>query len=396
MLRMWLELMKKNFPRLRDLSLLSTTTEEMDLVRPEALLAPDLRNLLLHGIGPPKGFSFPFSAFALSTLSLTHIGASCYLSPGHLVTQLQCLPFLEDLSIGFAIPIPLPSSAGDLLSAPIPPVTLPTLRRFTFRGVDIYLENLVAQINTPFLERLSITLLFDLTFTLVNLTEFIRRTEGFELVVSRVIFKKDGPSIHMGDYKRGIRKLSLYVHCGPLDWQMDSATRVFSALGNVVATVEELTLDPNVDEVASDWENALEDTLWHELLLPFTSVRELHIGFSLTFQLCQALQSDDEGMVLPELQQLEVSLKDIHATEALSGFIDARESVGRRIYLLAPRGEYEDGANRLQKFLAARSNPTQKLNYVRELEDAVTYERKEKDMWRARALALEAQLCDGS
>ena len=47
----------------------------------------------------------------------------------------------EDLSIGFATPIP-PSSEDELLPAPITPVTLPTLRRLTFRGEDVYLNNL--------------------------------------------------------------------------------------------------------------------------------------------------------------------------------------------------------------------------------------------------------------
>ena len=50
--------------------------------------------------------------------------------------------------------------------------------------MDIYLDNLVAQINTPFLERLGVTLYFDIVFTLVNLTEYIHRTEGFGLDVS--------------------------------------------------------------------------------------------------------------------------------------------------------------------------------------------------------------------
>jgi hypothetical protein len=55
-LRMWLELMNKLLPRMRDLSLLSTT-EEMSLVLPELLQAPDLRHLSLHGISLPKGLS---------------------------------------------------------------------------------------------------------------------------------------------------------------------------------------------------------------------------------------------------------------------------------------------------------------------------------------------------
>jgi hypothetical protein len=151
-LRMWLELMNKHFSRLRDLSLFSTTTEETSLVLPELLQAPDLRHLSLHGVGLPNRSPLS-SMISLSILSLTHIQGCCYFPPGHLVTQLRGLPYLEELSIGFAVPIPLPNSEGNLFSSPTPPVImLHTLRRLTFRGEDDYLDDLVAQINTPLLK----------------------------------------------------------------------------------------------------------------------------------------------------------------------------------------------------------------------------------------------------
>ena len=49
---------------------------------------------------------------------------------------------------------------------------------------------------------------------------------------------------------------------------------------------------------------------------------------------------------------------------------------------------------RLQNTLAARRSRKRKLEYQRELEDAIEDERKEKEMWRARALVLEALLRD--
>ena len=335
-LRMWLKPMNKLFPRLGDLSVLSTTIEEMNLVLPETFQAPDLRRLSLHGIGLSRGLSLLSCVIALSTLSLTHIGASCYFPPGHLVTQLQSLPHLEELSIGFAIPIPLPSSEGELLPPPIPPVTLPSLRRFTFRGVDVYLESFVAQINTPRLERLSLTLLFDLAFTLVNLTEFIGRTEEFRCLVAKVIFNKDGPCIN--DEHQGIRKLSLRVNCKPLDWQMDSMTQVCSALAGVLSTVEELTLDLDVDGIPSDWENTLDNTVWHELLLPFVGVKKLRISSSLSLQLSQALEAVSGGLLalelLPELQELEI-YPGIYSDSAslFSAFVEIRESVGLPVHI---------------------------------------------------------------
>ena len=335
-LRTWLELMNNLFPRLRHLSLLSTNIEEISLMLPETFQAPDLRHLSLQGIGLPKRLPLLSSAIALSILSLTHIRASCYFPPGYLVTQLQDLPHLKELSIGFAVPIPLPSSERDLLPPPIPPVTLPSLRRLTFHGVDSYLDNFVAQIITPLLKRLGLTFFFDLAFALVNLTEFIHRTDGFRCLVVRVIFNKDSSSIDVG-------KIGLRVNCEPLDWQIDSATQVCNALGDVLSTVEELTLDLRVDGMPSDWENTLDNTAWHELLLPFIGVKKLKIVSSLTVELSKALESVDGELVLellPALQELEVlreaPLKIDRATNAFSMFMKTRESVGRPIHLLVP------------------------------------------------------------
>ena len=341
-LRILLESMNNPFPRLGDLSLLSTTTAEMSLALPETFQAPFLTRLSLHGIGLPKGLSSLSSMIALSILSLTHIQHSCYFTPGHLIIQLQGLPYLEELSIGFAIPIPLPSNEGELLPTPIQPVTLPTLRRLTFRGVSVYLDNLVAQINTPVLERLSLTLLFELAFTLINLTEYIPRTKGFGCLVARVIFNKATASIDAGyNIQWGTEKSGFYVNvdCKPLDWQVDSAMQICSAIRKVLSTVEELTLDLDVDGMPLDWGNTLDSNMWHELLLPFIGMKKLRIGSSLTPELSRALELVAVGPVpelLLELQEVEVKLELHRAKKLFSRFIETRESTGRPVHLLAP------------------------------------------------------------
>ena len=345
-LRMWLKPMNKLFPRLEDLSLFSTTIEEAYLMLPETLQAPNLRHLALHGIALPIGLPLLSSAIALSTLSLTHIGASCSFPPWHLVSQLRGLPHLEELSIGFATPLPLPSAEGEIIHAPIPPVILPALKRLTFRGVGVYLDNLVAQINAPLLERLSLTLFFQPVFTLVDLTEFIHRTEGFRCLVARVNFNKDGVSMDADHSEsQGVGKLSLRVNCVPLDWQIDSATQVCGALGNVLSVVEDLTLDLEMDGMPSDWENTIDDNVdklgvsqWHELLRQFLGVKKLHIGSSLTLELSEALGSvvgESVLELLPELEELEVHLEADRARKAFSEFVENRQSVGHPVCLLA-------------------------------------------------------------
>jgi hypothetical protein len=206
--------------------------------------------------------------------------------------------------------------------------------------VSVYLDNLVAQINTPILKQLNLTLFSELDFTLVNLTKFIRRwqsAEAFGCLVARVIFNKDGASVHTGYEQQGTGKISLHVNCDPLNRRIDSATQVCSALGDVVSAVEELTLDHYMDGIPSPW-SPLNSMGWHELLLPFVGVKKLHIGYSLTLQLSQALESVSGGLVLgllPGLQELEVPLRTTErAANAFSVFMTTRESVGRPVRLV--------------------------------------------------------------
>jgi len=323
------------FPQLEYLSIESTTKEEAGLVLPGTFRAPNLRHLAFHDIGLPEQLSLSVSTTALVTLTLTHIPAPFYLHPGHLVTQLQDLPYLEELSIGFAVPMPRPSAEGKLLPAPIPRVTLPILKRFTFRGVVVYLENLVAQIYAPLLEQLDITLLFQLAFTLVNLTQFIHTTERLSCPSARVLFRRNRASIvtSNGEPRDG-GVLTISVICEPLDWQIDSITQVCGALAQVLSSIEELTLDLEAG-MPLDGENALDSTLWRELLLPFRGVRRLHIGSALTSELSDALTSDAVEL-LPDLQDLEVQLEIDDAYNAFSTFIETREREGRLVRLLAP------------------------------------------------------------
>jgi hypothetical protein len=140
----------------------------------------------------------------------------------------------------------------------------------------------------------------------------------------------------VGNYEKG-DIVKLRVNCEPLDWQIDSATQVCSALQKVLSAVEDLTLGLDADDTPSTWENALDNTLGYELLLPFIGVKMLHIGPSLTLELSQALHSVPEELVLglvPELQVLNVQLEIDHAKNAYSGFVETRESVGRPVTLL--------------------------------------------------------------
>jgi hypothetical protein len=167
-----LVLMDERFPILEHLSLWSAANKTTILTGtlPEAFLAPSLRHLALTGIALPKGLPFLTSTLSLVTLILENVQPSSYFHPKLLVTRLQYLPQLKELSVGFSIRIPRPTSKAELELSGFQgtPVTLPNLKILRFHGVSTYLECLVAQIETPLLEQLDITLFSQNAFALIS------------------------------------------------------------------------------------------------------------------------------------------------------------------------------------------------------------------------------------
>jgi len=327
--------MDEPFPRLESLSLLSTTKsgEGKSLMLPRTFLAPHLSHLSLGGISLPKGLPVLASTFSLLTLKLTDIQSPGYFAPATLVTRLQQIPQLEELSIGFSTPLPRPGAEGELSRPPITLMVLPALRRLTFRGMSVYLEDLVSRISSPLLERCSITLFNQLNFTLSHLSRFTRTTETLRHPVANVIFNQDGVSFVVSSRDElNDGTFNLRVSCKPFDWQIDSATQVCSALEPVLSAAEELTLDFDEEDLPSDWQNEVDAMTWHGLLWPFTGVKKLCIGYPLASELSNALGSDDVGL-LPELEELEAQVELGHLNMAFAAFIDARELAGRHVRL---------------------------------------------------------------
>ena len=333
--------MDKPFARLESLSLSSTTEEDTSLTLPNTFLAPNLRHLIMLGLGFPTGMPLLASTVALVTLTLTNIQPSGCFPPDCLVTHLQFLPQLEELSIGFSTPLPRPSGERELWRVSITQVTIPALKHLIFQGVGAYLESLVARISAPLLDRLSITLFNQLAYSLPHLSHFTTSTQGLRSPVGKVAFSKDAVSIIIGHCDQpGDRNFNLKINCKEFDWQIDSAAQVCGVLMPVLSIVEELTLSIDKHRMPSEWQSdAVDSIVWHELLLPFVGVRKLHVdGSTLALELFSALEADDAGLVpelLLELVEIEVDLEDKHTNNSFAGFVEARQLAGRPVYLRA-------------------------------------------------------------
>ncbi|KAN0126548.1 hypothetical protein V8E52_000188, partial [Russula decolorans] len=122
------------------------------------------------------------ATFAIPLLGLHSISGitetipySGYISPEVMVTCLSMLTSLEELKLQFHSPQSFP----DQESRPPPPPTrsvLPALKTFWFKGVNEYLEELVARIDTPRIDRLLTTFFNDINFNTPELNQFISRT----------------------------------------------------------------------------------------------------------------------------------------------------------------------------------------------------------------------------
>jgi len=334
-----LVLMDEPFPRLESLSLLSTTKSEegRSLMLPRTFLAPNLLHLSLGGISLPKGLPVLAFTFSLVTLKLTDIQSPGYFIPTTLVTPLQQIPQLEELSIGFSTPLPRPGAEGESIQPPTTLIVLPALRQLAFRGVSVYLEDLLTRISSPLLKRCNITLFNQLNFTLQHLSHFTSTTETLRYPVANIIFNQEGVSFVVSSRDElNDGTFSLRVNCKPFDWQIDSATQVCSALVHVISAAEELTLDFEEENLPSDWRNEVDALMWHGLLWPFHGVKKLCVGYPLASELSNALESDDAGLVLgllPELEELEAQVELEHVNKAFETFIDARQLAGHHVRL---------------------------------------------------------------
>src|SRR5579863_4042389 len=118
--------------------------------------APRLQTLCLLGVPFPALPKLLLSTHDLVTLYLGKVPLSGYISPEAMVTGLSALTRLETLRLEFQFP----RSRADRENRLLPRLTriaLPALTNLKFQGDGEYLEDIVANIDTPLLNQLHIT-----------------------------------------------------------------------------------------------------------------------------------------------------------------------------------------------------------------------------------------------
>jgi len=325
------------FPILEHLYIVSSIKHDTRLILPQTFQAPHLRHLILGNFAFQIGSPLLTAAGGLVTLSVGRIHPSAYFSPNELLQQLSLIPQLETLRITFHSPVPDDDVERQLVNTPLlTHVTFPNLRWFAFMGATAYLDALLRQMATPFLEKLHISFFNQLTYPVLNLTRFMSATDNLKYHKVTLGFHND--RVFVITYPReGPRIRTFFVRLDRryLNWQVSSMAQILNAPIPALSTVEHLTLYKK-DSMLSEGHNEVDRTKWHELLSPFTNVKNLQVAHELVGDISGLLNSDNGEPpmgLLPELKELRYRARP-RTRNAFSAFINARQNAGRPVTLV--------------------------------------------------------------
>jgi hypothetical protein len=297
--------------------------------------APCLQSLELESIPFPALPKLLLSATDIVRLSLWDIPHSGYISPEVMGASLAVLANLKYLTIEFESPL---SHPGRESRCPPPPTrtTLHALTHFEFKGVSVYLEDLLAWINTPSLDFIWITLFHQLIFDTPLLSKLMRS----------VTMIKALDDAHMDICRYNVRlgphppewsiyeKSRLRISCIKLDWRLSSLAQAFTSFFPSIHMVERLYICGDRYWGEDDTENMQ----WLDVFRPFTAVKNLYVCKDLAKRIACALQELVEERVtdaLPSLERLFLETDRDHPwepiQEAIEPFVAARQPLGHAI-----------------------------------------------------------------
>ena len=295
--------MQVPFPELTELRLTSNG-ETMPII-PDSFLdgsAPRLRIFTLSGIPFPGLPKLLLSATHLVELWLTNIPHSGYISPEAIVALISALSSLKALSLRFQSRRSRPARETRRLP-PSKRSVIPALNHFCFQGVIEYLEDIVIGIDTPQLNSMHIIFFHQTDFDLPRLAQFINRTPKLGIGKRFASVSDDRSSI-----VRLSPGLDIEILCGEPNWQLSSIEQLCNSFLRPLSTVVDLKIECNYSKLVwRDNVNAIENTLWLQLLLPFTAVKNIYLSKQFAPGIAAALQDLVEGRimeVLPSLQNI--------------------------------------------------------------------------------------------
>ena len=319
--------MQQPFPAFTSLELRSR--DETWPVVPASFLggtSPRLQRLTLNHIPFPGLPNLLLTATHLVDLRLWRIPHSGFISPEAMVTGLAVLIMLETLEIVFESPRSRPGLKSR--RPPPPRALLPVLTKLLFKGAGEYLEEFVARIDAPLLDKLQTTFFHQPIFVTPQLTQFISRTPKFKAHDEAHVEISDGTiSVTFPQMFDG--ELKLEILCRQLDRQLSSLAQACSLSfpQSLIPAVEYLYI---LEDMVwrPRWQGDIEN-MWLGLLHPFTAAKALYLSQKIVPYIAPALQGlakERPTEVLPALQDLflENTLPSGPVKEAIDQFVAVR------------------------------------------------------------------------
>ena len=293
--------------------------------------APHLQTLNFGGIPLKPLQRLLSSATGLVDLHLWNLPHSGYISPNEMVTCLSELTMLQSLRLGFRSPRSFPNQSNRLQ----PPNTrtfFPALTSFEFHGVSEFLEDLVAQIETPLLYSVKITLFNQLIVDIVHFPQFIGRIPKFKaLIQANVVFLRHTVTVNLTP-REGTAyhtALMLRISCREPDWQLSLLGQIYSPSFPPLSTLEYLDIREDRFSRPHWLQDDMESALLLELLSRFSAVKSLSLSPKLARLVTPALQQLIAGSrvinVLPALKDI---LLEEPQPSGLEKFVAARQLSG--------------------------------------------------------------------
>jgi hypothetical protein len=301
--------MQVPFPELTDLRLHSYGT----VVLPDSFLggsAARLRHLILFDTPFPNLPKFLLSACHLVSLSIRMVPLSGYFSSEAMVAALSILTRLNILLLGDLSP---PSrSRPDRASRRLPPPTrsvLSVLTYFSFEGDGEYLDDLVAHITAPRLNKLHVVFLTQIVSDTPHLTQFICRAPGLRaLEKARVTFDGCSAAVDLSSLTPGDGVLRVVIPCRELDRQISFVEQVCALSLPHLSALEDLYICKGRSPWSTaHWKYNIENMLWLELLHPFRTVKNLYLCQEFVLRIVPALPELNRSRateLLPSLQNI--------------------------------------------------------------------------------------------
>ena len=303
--------------------------------------APRLQRLDLVGISFPTLPRLVLSPTDLTALNLHAIPRAGYISPVEMVAYLSPLTMLSELVIEFESPHPPPDPSSRRV-IPSTRALLPALLYFRFKGVVEYLEDVVSQIDAPVLFDLEATIFNQLTFAIPRLSQFINRTERLKSL-NQAELSFDSRFVEIKFRHDNSLSLLLHIPCSPSDWQLSSVIQLCGPPLPLPSSVERLDICEGTTS-PQKWQYDTDHEPWLEILIRFTSLRELYVSHTMWPLLAPALKHHTGEGTLNLLPMLcDVFLEKLEPSEplpeAIGRFVAARKLTDHPVVVHRKEGE---------------------------------------------------------